>query len=194
MNRMPKTALRILAAIVALAPASARAAACEGVTLSDTVQIDGHPLVLNGMGVREATVFNVNVYVAGLYLEARSTDANAILDAESRKFLTLQFVRNVSRTDIVNTYSESFPRNAGPRMAALQDRFRQFLAMLSDVRSGQAMRYTYVPGNGLQVALDNQIRGTIPGADFARVFFSIWLGPNPPNAGLKSGLLGGRCG
>ena len=30
------------------------------------------------------------------------------------------------------------------------------------------------------------------GADFAEAFFLIWLGSDPPNAGLKRGLLG-RC-
>jgi len=41
----------------------------------------------------------------------------------------------------------------------------------------------------------NDIRGklTIKGDDFARAFLSIWLGTHPPNAGLKTGLLGGAC-
>lgn len=30
----------------------------------------------------------------------------------------------------------------------------------------------------------------IPGADFQRVLFSIWLGPSPPNVSLREGLLG----
>jgi hypothetical protein len=34
----------------------------------------------------------------------------------------------------------------------------------------------------------------IKGDDFATAFLSIWLGPHPPNADLKSGLLGGACG
>jgi Chalcone isomerase-like len=36
-------------------------------------------------------------------------------------------------------------------------------------------------------------KGTIKGDDFAKAFFSIWLG-DPPNPELKSGLLGGACG
>jgi hypothetical protein len=37
-------------------------------------------------------------------------------------------------------------------------------------------------------------RGTIEGEDFARTFFSIFVGNRPPNAGLRRGLIGGGCG
>ncbi len=38
------------------------------------------------------------------------------------------------------------------------------------------------------------LRGAIGGRDFADAFFAIWFGDDPPNPGLKSGLLGGPCG
>jgi hypothetical protein len=44
------------------------------------------------------------------------------------------------------------------------------------------------------VNVNGRSKGTIEGTDFARVFFSIWLGSQPPNPGLRSGLLGGSCG
>lgn len=31
---------------------------------------------------------------------------------------------------------------------------------------------------------------TIPGAPFQQMLFSVWLGPNPPNAALKKGPTG----
>ena len=39
--------------------------------------------------------------------------------------------------------------------------------------------------------MKGQGKGPIPGEDFARALFGIWLGPKPPNPDLKSGLLGG---
>ena len=33
---------------------------------------------------------------------------------------------------------------------------------------------------------------TIDGADFGRAVFSLYIGRNPPNRGLRTGLLGGR--
>jgi len=40
------------------------------------------------------------------------------------------------------------------------------------------------------VVVKGQTKGTIAGADFGKGVFSIFLGPNPPNKGLKNGLLG----
>ncbi len=53
---------------------------------------EGKTLVLNGLGLR--TKFVVKVYVAGLYLEQKSSDANAILKADAPKRLVMQFMRD----------------------------------------------------------------------------------------------------
>ena len=45
--------------------------------------------------------------------------------------------------------------------------------------------FTWLPGQGLQMKVDGNVRGVIPGEDFASVFFRIWLGPRPPNRGLR---------
>jgi len=173
---------------------TAHARECEGVTLRNAVQVDGTQLSLNGMGVREATVFNVNVYVAGLYVESTSRDAAAILNSDTRKQLILHFVRDVDRDDITDAMTEGFRSNAAGQFAALQQRVNQLNGMLTAMDDGDEMTFTYVPGTGLQVKIGSRVRGTIEGADFARAFFSIWLGSHPPNRGLKTGLLGGACG
>jgi hypothetical protein len=37
------------------------------------ITVAGKTLTLNGMGLREATILNIDVYVAGLYVEHPST-------------------------------------------------------------------------------------------------------------------------
>src|ERR1700757_1594031 len=51
------------------------------------------------------------------------------------------------------------------------------------------MVFAYVPGMGTTVTIKGQEKVTIAGAPFAQMLFSVWLGPKPPNAGLKKGLL-----
>jgi chalcone isomerase-like protein len=46
----------------------------------------------------------------------------------------------------------------------------------------------------LWIGANGAIKGIIKGDDFAKAFFSIWLGADPPNPEIKSGLLGGACG
>ena len=55
------------AALLAFSTAPLPAAECIGVSLPDLLEVQGQqPLVLNGMGVRKATLFKVKVYAAGL--------------------------------------------------------------------------------------------------------------------------------
>jgi hypothetical protein len=178
--------------LLALAgPAHARD--CEGVSMPEQVSVDGSKLILNGMGVREATVFNVNVYVAGLYLLKRSSDGERISQADELKQMRLAFVRAVSRSDMAEAIQKGFERAAGGDYAKLKARVERFTRALPEFKEGDRMSLTYRPGSGLELNAGGKST-RIEGADFARALFLIWLGPNPPNAGLKRGLLGGACG
>lgn len=173
---------------VALMTVPAFAGEKGGVQMPDTVQVEGKALVLNGMGIREATILNIDVYVAGLYLESKSQDAGAILGSTQNKRLVLKFVRDVDRADITNAWSEGFQKNAGDNLPALQDRINQLNSWMADMKVGDSMQFSYAAGK-LQVQVKGAAKGSIAGDDFARAFLSIWLG-KPPNKGLKAGLLG----
>jgi hypothetical protein len=175
--------------VLCLAPL-ALAAEKEGVRLPDTVTVGDKTLVLNGLGVREATVFNVNVYVAGLYLEAKTKNPADIIGSDAKaKRLDLVFVRDVDKGDITKAWREGFENNGGD-MKALGSRLGQLNAWMEDLKERDVLSFTYVPDTGVTVSVKGKTKGTIGGADFARALFSIWLGPKPPNSGLKKGLLG----
>ena len=92
---------------------------CKDVNFPDQVQVAGSTLALNGLGLRQATVFKVNVYVAALYVPKTSNDANAILASTAPKQLVLQFVRNVSAEDIAKGWNEGFEKSAKGELPAL---------------------------------------------------------------------------
>ena len=184
----------VLSLVFILAPMSASAAECEGVSYDDQIEVNGTQLELNGLGIREATVFQVDVYVAALYLENTSNDGAAIARSEETKRLILHFVRDVEAGDISEAWSEGFEKNAGRALSGLEDRINTLNGWMADMAIGDLMVFTYVPGTGLTVEVDGDVKGTIEGDDFARVFFLIWLGSDPPNSGLRTGLLGGTCG
>jgi hypothetical protein len=177
-------------AAVALFSGTAWTAERAGVQMPDTMSTQGHSLVLNGLGVREATVFNVDVYVAGLYLPARSSDPATILRPDEPKVLQMVFVHDVTRDQMTKAFREGFDKNAGSNQLALSPRVEQLLGYMTDLKKGDTLIFTSLPGAGVEVRAGGQLKGTIPGDDFAQAFFRIWLGPNPPNAGLKEGLLG----
>ena len=163
-----------------------------GVSLPEQTTVEDSTLVLNGMGMREATWLRIKVYVAGLYLDAKSSDAGAILDADLPKRIVLVFVRSVGRKRIIREWDESIEANVGEVSAALLDRIATLQAWMPDtVGKGDEMTLTYLPGKGTVVEIKGELMGTIPGADFARALFAVWLGARPPNQTLKAGLLGG---
>lgn len=191
---MKQLAHVLLTGIVILSLTStAQARECEGVTLPNRVTVDGTPLQLVGMGVREATVLNVNVYVAGLYLETPTRVAAQVINSAQKKRLMLQFVRDVDASDVREAMENGF-KGAGGSAPAFRARLAQLVGYIPAMREGGRLIFTYVPGTGLTVAVGGNVKGTIEGEDFARIFFTIWFGANPPNAGLKTGLLGGACG
>jgi hypothetical protein len=61
---------------------------------------------------------------------------------------------------------------------------------MSDVKKDDIITLTYAPRAGVTVTVKGADVAVIPGEDFQHVLFSIWLGPSPPNARLREGLLG----
>lgn len=177
------------AALVLLAvPASAGQLA--GVTLPDATEAGGKTLVLNGLGLREATLLMVDVYVAGLYLESKTSNAAAILGADRPKRLVLKFVRSVGREKLVEAWNEGLDKNAGTKRDAVDGGFERLNAAMTDVKKGDTLVLTFLPGQGTSVEVKGRPAATIEGDDFQGVLFSIWLGADPPNVALRDGLLG----
>ena len=179
---------------IALGLGTAHGRECKGVSFPEQMQSDGVVLKLNGLGLRQATIFRVNVYVAALYVTQMSKDANTILKSDAPKELILQFVRDVDGSDLNKGWQEGFENNARSELPALKERIETFKGFMSDAKTGEQLRLAYKPGAGVRVQVNKAVKGTIEGDDFARALFSIWLGANPPNEDLKAGLLGGACG
>lgn len=180
--------------VLGLAAQPARAEVCHGVTMPHSIGLEGKPLVLNGMGTREATVLKVNVYVAGLYLPAPSRDGADILRRMNPMRISLQLLRNVDRGQMTSALREGLKRNAGARMASFEGRAARLEQLIPDLHDGDTIAFTYLPEarGWLVLQVNGQERGRIEGADFAQAFFGIWLN-EPPNKDLKRGLLGGEC-
>lgn len=173
-----------------LAPA-ALAGKKAGITMPDTITVGDKKLVLNGMGLREATWANVDVYVAGLYLEKVSSNASEIIASNQTKRIHLKFKRKVYESDILKAWRDGFKNNSPAKLvAALQPRIDTLNSWMQRFHDGDTLTFTYIPGVGTQVDINDKRKGVIKGEDFGRALFAIWLGPKPPNSGLKTGMLG----
>jgi hypothetical protein len=187
---MKSVACLLTIVLLSLCAGTASGMEKDGVSYPDEITVEGTPLTLNGLGTREATIFQVNVYVAALYLENPSSDGYAICASQEVKRLILHFVRDVGESDIAEAWAEGFMKNAGDDLESFEERIITLNSWMTQMRDGEEMSFTYFPDRGLEVSVKGTVMGTIEGSDFAGVFFSIWLGDDPPNGGLRDGLLG----
>jgi Chalcone isomerase-like len=164
------------------------AASLAGVTLPDTTTVGGKSLVLNGLGVRSE--FMVKVYVAGLYLDHKSSDASAIIKADTPKQIVMHFLHDASKKQMTGAFDESFKDNTPDAEQTMKSDIDGFLGALDAIKVGDEMIFTYVPGKGTTFAAGGKDRITIAGPGFGQVIFSVWLGPKPPTSSLKKGMLG----
>ena len=102
----------------------------------------------------------------------------------------MQFVRDVSKSQIADAFDGSFKDNSPEARNTMKANIDLFLGAMEALKEGDQMIFTYVPGTGTNFAINGKDRLTIAGAPFSQVLFSVWLGPKPPTASLKKGLLG----
>lgn len=192
---MSRRTLALLAAlwIALVSGMPASGATCRDIQFPDTVKLGNADLVLNGLGIRKATMLRIKVYVGALYLPQKSADAAAILSANGRWQLVLHFVRDVDAGDIRDAFQEGFQKAAGDKFGGLQTRIAGLNAQMVDFKSGQSLTFTRDPATGVNVDINGKGGSTIESAEFATAFLAIWLGAKPPNEDLKTGLLGGAC-
>ncbi len=167
---------------------AAAAGELAGVKLPDTAKVGEKTLVLNGMGLRTKVIFKV--YVAGLYLQAKQSDAAKILAEDSPRHLEMQFMRSVGRAKIAEAWAECLTSNTPSASAEVKASFKKLESWTADMEEGHQMTFTYTPGQGTEVAVQGAVKGSAPGKEFADAIFACWLGPVPPNPELKAGLLG----
>jgi Chalcone isomerase-like len=178
--------------LVALAACSASGAEVAGVNLDDKTQVESRELVLNGAGLRKRLFFNV--YVMGLYLPEKKSDAAAVLALAGPKRAAIHMLRNVGADTFTEALVEGLRANTSEaEYKALEPRVQELSAIMAEIKEAK---------KGVQIALDWTASGTqvlvngkpagkpIAGEDFYRALLRIWLGDKPVQDDLKKSLLG----
>jgi len=172
--------------VLAMVP-PARAATLAGVEMPDTVTVDGKTLVLNGIGLRQVAIVRVKAYVGALYLEQKSSEPKTVIEYKQLKRVTLSFLRDIDGAQLASGWADSLRKVGGKEM---EPAIAKFTSLIGDVKNGERMSFTSRPGAGVEVAVRDQVKGTIPGDEFSRTLFTVWFGPKPGDENLKRGMLG----
>jgi outer membrane protein OmpA-like peptidoglycan-associated protein len=187
--------LIILLMSMQVAWASGTTRTVEGVSLPETLVVDGKTVALNGAGVRK--VMFMQPYVGGLYLRGAETDASTIMMADELMVIKLALTRSTGRRMMLRALRNGMRSAVGtlPNTAweDVEGRYDSFTESLSgDFEDGSIVEFIYVPGEGLRVIRDGSLVTTVEGLDFKQAFFGIWLNSDSPaDEDLKKALIAG---
>jgi hypothetical protein len=175
--------------LVCLTAAPVVAGTLAGITLPDSMDVNGQQLVLNGMALRKKVIFKV--YVAGLYLPAKEQSGEKILASDQSRCTVMHFLRSVDAGKINEAWFDGLKANTPGYTPELKKQFDSLAALMEDMKDGDKLVFIYIPGTGTEVKVKGKVKGTLGDKVFADALFSCWIGKKPgPGEGFKKGLLG----
>jgi len=165
---------------------------CVGVSLPMKQQAFGVDLLLNGMGIRSVTVFNIRVWVGGLYLERRTKNAAEILSRKRSKILVMTALRGAEREQVIETLRSSMKSQSAAVRKMVRASMPDLERQLPATRKGDRLMFVYGQGR-LELRHMGKVLGSWDDPGLAEGLFTAWLGDTPVDSDLKAGLLGGEC-
>ncbi len=188
-SRLPVSAFSLFVAVFLSLFSMAPAYALEAIP--PNISVAGKPLVLNGVGSR--TKFIITVYHAGLYLQKKSKDANAIITANEPMAVRLKIISGFANSKkVTHGINTGFKNSTGGNTAPIQAQINQFLAVFkAPIKKGDVFEFAYTPSAGTKVSKNGKGVTVIKGMPFKKALFGIWLSKHPAQASLKRQMLGG---
>ncbi len=161
-----------------------------GVNIPDSIKAGNSDLVLNGAGLREKWMFDV--YVGGLYLGQKSSDATKVINSDEPMAIKLHMLRDVDGEKMSNVTREGFENATNGNTGAIKTEIDSFLAVFGDeATENNVYDMVYVPGKGVEVYVNGKLANTIAGSEFKKALFGVWLSDKPAQESLRDEMLGG---
>ena len=157
----------------------------------EAIKFEGSSLMLNGKGTR--VIFFMRVYEGSLYLETKNSDAEEIINNSSPMALRIDVISEMVTADAMKkALSDGLEKSTNNNTVPILNEIEQLSASFnSAVTSGDFFEFIYIPKIGTHVLKNNELVELIPGLDFKKAFFGIFLSNNPIQKNLKKAMLGG---
>ena len=162
-----------------------------GVKFPTEKTIEGKTLKLNGVSYLKKLGF-VKVYAVGLYLENPTKDPKEVIESEQVKYMLTHYLTSKATAKKI---SEGFvelmeagnPKDLVDANRADIDKYASWLD--ADMKPGLTSESVYVPGKGITLTYQGQVKGTIPGDTFAQMYYRYNVGENADKK-IREGLMG----
>jgi hypothetical protein len=158
--------------------------------LPDTLRKGETLLICNGKGTRSR--YMIKAYTAALYLEKRMSDAPGIIHASSPMAIRMHIISGLITADrLEESTREGFRNSLEGKTEQLRNEIETFMTMIrTDLAKGDMYEFHYRPGPGTEVRKNDILLGVIPGFEFKKALFGIWLCEKPAQEDLKRALVG----
>ena len=161
-----------------------------GIKIPGSIKVADQQLTLNGAGTREK--FWMDMYVGALFVKTKTQNASEIIAANDIMVMELTIVSGlITSQKMSDAVDEGFIKSTNNSLSSLQSRINQFKQIFKDeIKKGDKYVFQYEPSKGLSIIRNGKLSAIIPGLDFKRALFGIWLCDNPADKDLKLQLLG----
>ena len=162
-----------------------------GVKFPTEKTIEGKTLKLNGVSYLKKLGF-VKVYAVGLYLENPTQDPREVIESEQVKYMLTHYLTSKATAKkisegFVELMEDGNPKDLVDANRADIDTYASWLD--ADMKPGLTSESVYVPGKGITLTYQGQVKGTIPGNTFAQMYYRYNVGENADKK-IREGLLG----
>ena len=162
-----------------------------GVKFPTEKTIEGKTLKLNGVSYLKKLGF-VKVYAVGLYLENPTKDPNEVIESEQVKYMLTHYLTSKATAKkisegFVDLMEKGNPRDLVDANRADIDKYASWLD--ADMKPGLTSESVYVPGKGITLTYQRQVKGTIEGNTFAQMYYRYNVGEKADKK-IRKGLLG----
>jgi len=165
---------------------SSFAARCIGKACFDSSsQIGGEDVPLRGLGSYE--FLKIDLFTAAFYVPDRVIDVDELL-GNSPKRLVICYQRGFKKEEIVSAAENALKKNPELNLTALRPRLEQMYQFFQNVHKGDRYELVFEPRKGTALILNGEYQGVVPGEDFARAFFGIWISNYSISYALKRDL------
>ena len=164
-----------------------------GVKFPTEKVVDGKTLHLNGVSYLKKLGF-VKVYAVGLYLEKTTQDAAEVIESEQVKYMLTHYLTSKATAKKISEGFIDLMETGNPRELVEANRadIDTYAAWLdADMAPGLTSESLYIPGTGLTLTYQGQVKGTIPGSTFAQMYYRYNVGEKADKT-IREGLLGLR--
>ncbi|MBU3556077.1 chalcone isomerase family protein [Polynucleobacter sp. Ross1-W9] len=156
----------------------------SAVIAREPLELPQHLSTAKLQGSGRLTWWGLHIYDASFYRVGSLSSPEFALE--------MRYQKSFSGASIANRSVEEMKRIGVPdAQATLWG--KELTGFLPNVESGQTLTAIYAPKQGTTFYFEGKQIAQIPGAEFSKAFFGIWLDPKTSAPKLRTELLGQTC-